>query len=73
MLRGCFAEKWTGEEDGILKKEYYLEILKQQFKKISQNVKNCLQLVTKMDPDIVTQWFKKTSTEVTSENPDLNP
>ena len=85
MLWGCFAAGGTGalhKIDGIMRKEHYVEILKQHLKISARKLKLRCKWVFQMDNDpkhtakLVTKWLKDNKVNVLqwpSQSPDLNP
>ena len=68
MLWGCFAAAGTGalyKIDGIMKKEHYLEILRQHLKSSARKQKLGRKWIFQMDNDpkhtakIVKKWFRQ--------------
>ncbi|KAI4888321.1 hypothetical protein NFI96_008072, partial [Prochilodus magdalenae] len=85
MLWGCFAAGGTGalhKIDGIMRKEHYVEILKQHLKTSARKLKLGRKWIFQMDNDpkhtakLVTKWLKDNKVNVLewpSQSPDLNP
>ncbi|KAI4873356.1 hypothetical protein NFI96_015959, partial [Prochilodus magdalenae] len=85
MLWGCFAAGGTGalhKIDGIMRKEHYVEILKQHLKASARKLKLGRKWIFQMDNDpkhtakLVTKWLKDNKVNVLewpSQSPDLNP
>ena len=85
MLWGCFAAGGTGafhKIDGIMRKENYVDILKQHLKTSVWKLKLGRKWVFQMDNDpkntskVVATWLKDNKVEVLewpSQSPDLNP
>jgi transposase len=85
MLWGCFAAGGTGalhKIDGIMRKENYVDILKQHLKTSVRKLKLGRKWVFQMDNDpkhtskVVVKWFKDNKVKVLewhSQSPDLNP
>ena len=85
MLWGCFAAGGTGalhKIDGIMRKEHYVEILKQHLKTSRRKLKLGRKWVFQMDNDtkhtakLVTKWIKDNKVNFLqwpSQSPDLNP
>ena len=85
MLWGCFAARGTGalhKIDGIMKRENYVDILKQHLKTSVRKLKLGRKWVFKMDNDpkhtskVVAKWHKDNKVKVLewpSQSPDLNP
>ena len=85
MLWGCFAAGGTGalhKIDGIMRKENYVDILKQHLKTSVRKLKLGRKWVFQMDNDpkhaskVVAKWLKDNKVKVLewpSQSPDLNP
>ena len=85
MLWGCFAAGGTGalhKIDGVMRKENYLDILKQHLKTSVRKLKLSRKWVFQMDNDpkhtskVMEQWLKDNKVKVLkwpSQSPDLNP
>ena len=85
MLWGCFAAGGTGalqKIDGIMRKENYVDILKQHLKTSVRKLKLGCKWVFQMDNDpkhnskVVANWLKENKVKVLewpSQSPDLNP
>lgn len=85
MLWGCFAAGGTGalhKIDGIMRKEHYVDILKQHLKTSARKLKLGRKWVFQMDNDpkhtakLVRKWLKDSKVNVLewpSQSPDLNP
>ncbi|KAL2099419.1 hypothetical protein ACEWY4_005899 [Coilia grayii] len=85
MLWGCFAAGGTGalhKIDGIMKKEQYVEILKQHLKASARKLKLGRKWVFQMDNDpkhtskLAKKWLEDNRVSVLkwpSQSPDLNP
>ncbi|KAI4874693.1 hypothetical protein NFI96_021612 [Prochilodus magdalenae] len=85
MLWGCFAAGATGalhKIDGIMRKEHYVEKLKQHLKTSAEKLKLGRKWIFQMDNDpkhtakLVTKWLKDNKVNVLewpSQSPDLNP
>ncbi|KAK6322560.1 hypothetical protein J4Q44_G00073520 [Coregonus suidteri] len=85
MLWGCFAAEGTGalhKIDGIMRKENYVDILKQHLKTSVRKLKFGRKWFFQMDNDpkhtskVVAKWLKDNKVKVLewpSQSPDLNP
>jgi transposase len=85
MLWGCFAAGGTGalhKIDGIMRKEHYVDMLKQHFNTSVRKLKLHRKWVFQMENDpkhnskVVAKWLKDNKVKVlewTSQSPDLNP
>ena len=83
MLWGCFAAGRTGalhKIDGIMRKDNYVDILKQYLKTSVRKLKLGRKWVFQMDPKhtskVVAKWLKDNKVKVLgwpSQSPDLNP
>ena len=85
MLWGCFAAGGTGalhKIDGIMRKENYVDILKQHLKTSARKLKLGRKWLFQMDNDpkhtskVVAKWLKDNKVKVLewpSQSPDLNP
>ena len=83
MLGGCFAKEGTGalyKIDGIMRKENYVDMLKQHLKTSARKLKLGCKWVFQMDNDpkhtskLVTKWLKDNKVKVldrSSQSPDL--
>ena len=85
ILRGCFAAGGTGALsyiDGFMRKENYVDILKQHFKTSVRKLKLGRRWLFQMENDlkhtskVVEKWLKDNKVKIlewTSQSPDLNP